>query len=76
MTAPPSPRGPIKGHTFSVKQPISKTLNGIVYVCGACKVEVLVPAHFMTTGNLLNGVDIHLTELARKPCKVELPSHS
>jgi hypothetical protein len=69
MTTPPSPRGPIKGHTFSVKQPMSKTVNGIVYVCGTCKIDVLVPAHFMTADNLLNGVDIHLTELARKPCK-------
>ena len=42
MTAPPPPKGPIKGHTFTVKQPISKMANGIFYVCAKCKVEVLV----------------------------------
>jgi hypothetical protein len=68
MTAPPATKGPIKGHTFTVKQPISKMFNGIYYVCSACKLDVLVPAHFMTPDNLLQGVDIHLTELTKRPC--------
>jgi hypothetical protein len=68
MSTPPPPKGPVKGHNFIVKQPISKTLNGIVYSCITCHVDVLVPAHFMTPDNLLNGVDIHLTELTKRAC--------
>jgi hypothetical protein len=64
----PSPNGPVKGHSFSVKEPISKMLNGICYVCSTCHVEVLVPAHFMTADNLDRGVDVHLTVLTKHAC--------
>jgi hypothetical protein len=64
----PSPKGPVKGHSFSVKQPISKMTNGICYVCSSCNVEVMVPAHFMTADNLDRGVDVHLTVLTKRDC--------
>ncbi len=64
----PSPNGPVKGHSFSVKQPISKMANGIFYVCKSCQLEVLVPAHFMTADNLDRGVDVHLTVLTKHDC--------